>query len=198
MHVQYIKGLCKKLIFPQKFQANVAEVRDFLGALVLEDVLGGPEAEAEVEAEPPPRKKKTVIPARTDWKWEEGSRTFSSKDLPIFPEPNYTQYKGLSPKGLYEQIINTELLDKVRDLSNHYAMANFGTAYNITSEEIKVFFAIMLPSGYNPITDYDLYWSNSDDLENKIYSCSLLSIYSILYSVHIIVIYRHSQLVNIS
>jgi len=48
-----------------------------------------------------------------------------------------------------------------------YAMAQFGASYNITSEEINVFFAILLLSGYHPVTDYDLYWSISEDCENK-------------------------------
>jgi hypothetical protein len=65
------------------------------------------------------------------------------------------------------------LLDKVRDLSNQYAMEQFGTSYSITSEEINIFFAILLLNGYHPITDYDLYWSNSEDCENKMVKAAM-------------------------
>jgi hypothetical protein len=54
--------------------------------------------------------------ARTDYRWEK--RTFPSKDFPFFSEPNYTQYRGLPPKGLYKMIVDKELLDTIRDLSN--------------------------------------------------------------------------------
>jgi hypothetical protein len=143
-------------------QAHVAEVRTVQGDVVLEDLLGQPElpdleSEPEPEPEPAPKRTKTARTTRTEFKWEESTRSFRSKAPTIFPQPNYTMYKSLPPKGLYEKIVDQELLDCVRDLSNQYAMAKFGTSYNITSEEINVFFAILLLSGYNPVTDYDLY-----------------------------------------
>jgi hypothetical protein len=69
--------------------------------------------------------------------------------------------------------IDQELLATVRDLSNQYGMAKFGTNYNITSEEINIFFSILLLSGYNPVTDYDLYWSTSEDTENKMVKAAM-------------------------
>jgi hypothetical protein len=72
--------------------------------------------------------------------------TFSSKDIPLFPEPNYTKYRGLPPKGLYELTMDKELLDTIRDLSNQYTMAKFGTSYNISNEEINIFFGILFHS----------------------------------------------------
>lgn len=138
------------------------------GDRILEDLLGTdelPDLEDEGVPVPTPKRTKPSRTVRTEYRWEK--RTFSSKDLPIFPEPNYTKFKGLSPKGLYEMIVDKELLDTVRDLSNQYAMAKFGTSYNISSEEINVFFGILLLSGYNTVTDYTMYWSNSEDSENK-------------------------------
>jgi hypothetical protein len=67
----------------------------------------------------------------------------------------------------YKMIVDKELLDTIRDLSNQYAMTKFGTSYNISSEEINIFFGILLPSGYNTVTDYTMYWSNSEYSENK-------------------------------
>jgi hypothetical protein len=81
--------------------------------------------------------------ARTEYRWEK--ITFSSKDLPLFPEPNCNKYRGLPPKGLYEIIVDKELLDTIRDLSNQYAIAKFGTSYY--KEEINIFFGSLLLSG---------------------------------------------------
>jgi hypothetical protein len=73
----------------------------------------------------------------------------------------------LPPKGLYEKFIDLELLDSVAKLSNEYAMTKFGVSYDITSEDVNLYFAILLLSGYNRNIDYDLYWSQSKDCENQ-------------------------------
>jgi hypothetical protein len=54
-------------------------------------------------------------------------------------------------------IVDKELLDTIRDLFNQYTMAKFGTSYNISTEEIYIFFGILLLSGYDTVTDYILY-----------------------------------------
>ena len=139
-----------------------------VGDLILEDIVGEPEPVPVAGPSNEPKKRKIAAPARKEYKWKKDNTNIKSKNLPVFPEPNYMYYKGLPPKGLFELFITREFLDEVRDLSNKYALQKFGTSYNITSEEINIFFAILLLSGYNPITDYDLYWSNSDDCVNKI------------------------------
>jgi hypothetical protein len=53
-------------------------------------------------------------------------------------------------------IVDKELLDTIRDLSNQYAMAKFGTSYNISSEDIYIFFGILLLRVYNTVMDYIL------------------------------------------
>jgi hypothetical protein len=47
-------------------------------------------------------------------------------------------------------------------------MAKYGTSYNISSEEINISFGILLLSGYNTVMNYTMYWSYSEDSENKI------------------------------
>ncbi len=73
---------------------------------------------------------------------------------PIFYEANYSTFSGPSPKGLYKQFINKELLDSVVRLSNEYAMAKCGMSYGATSKEVNVYLAILLLSGYNCNMDY--------------------------------------------
>jgi hypothetical protein len=43
-------------------------------------------------------------------------------------------------------IMDKELLDTIRDLSNQYDMAKFGTSYNISNKEINIFFGILFHS----------------------------------------------------
>jgi hypothetical protein len=139
------------------------------GEAVLEDLITQPELpDLEPEDTATPVAKRMKKAARNVFLWEETRRSFTSKEPTIFPEPNYTRFRGLSPKGLYDLNIDSELLDSVAKLSNQYAMSKFGACYNITSEEVNTFFAILLLSGYNPVTDYELYWSNSDDCGNKL------------------------------
>jgi hypothetical protein len=49
----------------------------------------------------------------------------------------------------------------------------FGNLVNITAEEIKTFLAILLLSGYNKVTDFKLYWSNSEDTENTLVKAAM-------------------------
>jgi Transposase IS4 len=139
----------------------VAEVRTAEGDLVLQEVL-----DQGVQKIQQPAKQRKVT--RTDFQWNKQRKSVASKMLPIFPEPNYVNFVGLSPKGLYDLFITKELLDSVRDFSNEYAHSKFGKNYDIKSEEIEVFFAILLLSGFCSVTNLHLYWSNADDTENKL------------------------------
>ncbi len=135
---------------------------------MLEDLLAQPELPDLDEPElavPVPKRKKDSRVTRTEFQWE--ARPFQSKSPPIFPEPNFTGFRGLPPKGLYEKFIDQELLDSVAKLSNEYAMTKFGVSYDITSEDVNLYFAILLLSGYNRNIDYNLYWSQSKDCENQ-------------------------------
>jgi len=140
-----------------------------------------PEPEPELEPEPahehqpgPQRKRRRIaMPARKEYKWSKSNKPVASKKLPIFPQPNYIAYKGLPPKGLYELFITWEFLDRVKELSNAYALKEFGVSYNITRQELDIFFAILLLSGYCTVTDYELYWSTSEDCGNRMVKAAM-------------------------
>jgi hypothetical protein len=160
-------------------QAEVAEVRTGLGDIVLEDLLGQqpddrglpdelPDELPDLEPEAMTAPKRIKRAVRNEYYWEDRSRNIASKDPAIFPEPNYTVFRGLSPKGLYDLFFTSELLDRVAELSNQYAMSKFGLSSNISGEEINIFIGILLLSGYNPVTDYEMYWSISEDCENRL------------------------------
>jgi hypothetical protein len=122
------------------------DVRTVGGDRILEDLLGTDQLsdlEDEGVPEPLPKRTKPGWTATTEYRWEK--RTFSSKDLPLFHEPNS------------EMVVDKELLDTIRDLSNKCAIAKFENSHNISSEEIYIFFGILVISGYNTNTDYILY-----------------------------------------
>jgi hypothetical protein len=52
-------------------------------------------------------------------------------------------------------------------------MAKFSMSYNVTNEEVNVYFAILLLSGYNYNVDYDLYQSQSEDCESKMVKAAM-------------------------
>ncbi len=92
----------------------------------------------------PKRIKRAV---RNEFYCEDRSRNIASKDPAIFREPNYTVFRGLSPKGLYDLFFASELLDRVSELSNQYAMSKFSLSSNISGKEINIFIGILLLSG---------------------------------------------------
>jgi len=105
---------------------------------------------------------------RKEWEWEEEARSFRSKGIDIFPEANYIQFKDLSPADLFDLFFSKEILELITTKSCQYAMAKFGMLVTISAEDIRVFLAILILSGYNKVTDFTLFWSNSDDTGNKL------------------------------
>ncbi len=159
-------------------QVEVAKVRTGLCDFVLKDLLGQQPDDhglpdklrdelPDLEAGAMTARKRIKRAVRNEYYWEDSSRNIASKDPAIFPEPNYTIFKGLSPKGLYDLFFISELLDRVAELLNLYAMFKFGLSSNISGEKINIFIGILL-SGYNPATDYVMYWSISEDCENRL------------------------------
>jgi len=147
-------------------QATVAEVITDRGAEALEEFVD-PDDEELPDLEPAepaePRWKKP----RDQWEWEEEPRSFNSKAQAIFPEANHSRFKTMSPTDLFDLMFDDSLLTLIATKSNEYSMTKFGTQASITAEDIKVFLAILLLSSYNKVTDYKLYWANSEDTENR-------------------------------
>ena len=141
----------------------MAEVITDRGAQALEEFVD-PDDEELPDLEPAePRWKKP----RDQWEWEEEPRSFNSKAQAIFPEANHTRFKTMSPTDLFDLMFDDSLLTLIATKSNEYSMTKFGTQASITAEDIKVFLAILLLSSYNKVTDYKLYWVNSEDTENR-------------------------------
>jgi hypothetical protein len=153
-------------------QATVAEVITDGSIESLEqyldiDELPDPEAEPAPNDNPEPAESRWKTD-RKEWEWEEEARSFTSKGKVLFPEANYTQFKEMSPSDLFDLFLDKDILELIAIRSCEYAMAQHGMAVSISSDDIRVFFAILILSGYNKVTDYKLYWSNSEDTENRL------------------------------
>ena len=98
---------------------------------------------------------------------EEEPRSFRRKHPGIFPEPNYTKFKDLLPVAIFDLILDEGIFTAIATKSNEYGLKEFGLQPNITPEEVRTFFGILLLSGVSQVTDYRMYWSNSELTENK-------------------------------
>ena len=95
--------------------------------------------------------------ARDAWLWENKIRDKTSQEVPLFPEPNFQKYRDLSPKEIFELFISEDILEEIAKRSNQYALTKCGVLPGIKSSEIKVFFGILLLSGYISLINYELY-----------------------------------------
>lgn len=111
---------------------------------------------------------------RNEWEWEEETRSFNSRGQTIFPEASFTRFKNLAPVELFDLFVDTDILNLIATKSNQYAMDKGGIDNsNISAENIRVFFGILILSGYNKVTDYKLYWANSEDTENRMVKAAM-------------------------
>ena len=79
----------------------------------------------------------------------------------------------ISPKDMFKLFISEDILEEIAKRSNQYALTKSGMLPGIKSSEIKVFFGILLLSGYISLTNYELYWSNSLDTANTLVKSSM-------------------------
>jgi hypothetical protein len=101
-------------------------------------------------------------------KWEEEVRSFNNRAWAILLGQNYTKFKKLSLVDFFDLFFGNKILELIANKSNQYCMAKFETSAAILADEIRVFVAILILSGYNTVPNYKLYWSNSEDMENKL------------------------------
>lgn len=102
--------------------------------------------------------------------WEKQDIENSCLDLewPNFCLPS----NNLSPISLFENYLDQEIIDMFVTCTNMYA-ATKNRRSDITAEEIKVFFGILLLSGYMSTPRRRMFWENSPDSHNDIVSDSM-------------------------
>ena len=84
-----------------------------------------------------------------------------------FPEENYTRYRDFSPTELFELFIDDEILDHMKLEMTKYSMKRNWPDVQVQSSELKVFIAVLILSGYNPLPRTHMYWSKSADVFNE-------------------------------
>ena len=86
-----------------------------------------------------PTAKKQKVVQEFDWK----------KYVSDSPKPNLNKWMDFSPKQLFELFFDEEAFDDIVIQTNLYALQNNIPYINITKEEVKIFFSILMIYGYS-------------------------------------------------
>ena len=68
---------------------------------------------------------------------------------------------------MFELFFDESLFDLIVEQSNIYCQSKNISAPPVTKDEMKVFFAILIVSGYAPLSSKVLFWNSNDDLRNN-------------------------------
>ena len=85
---------------------------------------------------------------------------------PVFPAGDYSALRGMSASNVFELFFDEDLLALMCDESTRYALFLNCPDPKIIIDEIKVFIAILIVSGYNQLPGKRLYWEKSEDVKN--------------------------------
>jgi hypothetical protein len=85
---------------------------------------------------------------------------------PVFPAGDYSAVRGMSASNAFELFFDDDLLALMCDESTRYALFLNCPDPKISVDEMKVFIAILILSGYNQVPGKRLYWEKSDDVRN--------------------------------
>jgi len=102
--------------------------------------------------------------------WIEGQFQTTMKDFPSF---SYEEYSSMSPVQLFELFFDDEIVNFLASSSNEYAQFLNCNNPKITPEEVKVFVAILIISGYNRLPGRRHYWDGATDMCNDLVKNSM-------------------------
>ena len=111
-------------------------------------------------------KKKTIKLVRKPSSWVHDENPPSN--IGIFPEADYTSYRGKSPTELFDLFVGTDIIDFLVTETQRYALFLNVQEPQIKAEEIKSFIGILLLSGYNVVPSRRCYWENALDTRNEL------------------------------
>nr|XP_022906688.1 piggyBac transposable element-derived protein 2-like [Onthophagus taurus] len=110
--------------------------------------------------------------------WEENKkRTWIEGEFETTVEDNFPSqvhdFTNKSSSDIFELFFNEEIINFLTSSSNEYAQfINYGNPA-ITSEEIKVFVAILILSGYNKLPGKRFYWDKTNGMGNELVTNSM-------------------------
>lgn len=85
-----------------------------------------------------------------------------------FPKDNYAMYKNMTHCELFELFFTDELLQLISQQTTTYALFRNCPDPQVSVEELRVFIAILLVSGYNELPSKRSYWESSKDMRNDL------------------------------
>lgn len=95
-------------------------------------------------------------------KWRNAKDNFPN--VPFFPEGSYERYRDFSAVELFELFFTDELFDIILVETHRYATSKNASDLNISKVELKVFFGILILSGYCTVPSRNLYWQEAKDV----------------------------------
>lgn len=101
----------------------------------------------------------------------QNKKTWSRKDLPsgvsLFPSPDYSALRGKTPLQVFECFCDDEVISFLATQSRQYALFKNEPDPRISEEEIRVFIAILILTGYNTLPGQRRYWEAAEDMRNN-------------------------------
>ena len=79
----------------------------------------------------------------------------------------------MSPIDAFKAMFSDDLVLDVTNQTNLYAVQHDKGNLNILENEIRIFIAVLLLSGYCKVPYRDLYWADAPDTLNEAVSCAM-------------------------
>lgn len=79
------------------------------------------------------------------------------------------QYRNIdiTPTKMLEKSFDDSVIDMLVENTEKYAMHKSKHSFTTKTSEIRLFIAILMTSGYAPLTRRRLYWDPSEDVHNS-------------------------------
>lgn len=90
-------------------------------------------------------------------RWEKGA-DFDFERPVLFPNPEYSKYKSMSATDIFEQFIDTKIVEHLVVKTRRFALFLYCPDPKISAEEICCFLAILYISGYNNLPSKRHFW----------------------------------------
>ena len=87
--------------------------------------------------------------------------------MQIFPEPDFSTYRDFRMLELFELFFYEEILEYTQEQMTRYCLKKNWPDGGVSINELRVFFAIFIVSGYNSLPSTSLYWSHDPEVHNK-------------------------------
>ena len=110
------------------------------------------------------RKRQVKQPSQRDWiKQDTPTSEQNSENTETFLDYSSTYS---SPASLFELFFDSDVMEMISENSVKYARQKGNLTFVVTAQELRLFLAILINSGYAPLPRRRMYWEPSDDVKN--------------------------------